>query len=103
MELNIDPVDFRAKIRAFLHEHTLDVLRLINQGNNTQRGIARELNVNVTRISRILTYLETEGYVASQPIKNMISGRPKKRYQLAQKGIALLQAIRAVNEASSPQ
>ena len=83
MELNIDPVDFRAKIRAFLHEHTLDVLRLINQGNNTQRGIARELETDVTMISRVLTYLDAEGYVLSEPIRSRSSGRLQKKYRLA--------------------
>jgi len=79
MTVSIDPVDFRDKLRAFLRRHTLNVLWLIHQGNSTQRGIARQLKVDVTRISRILTYLEAEGYVVSEPVKNTFHGRPRNR------------------------
>jgi len=98
MPLTIDPVDFRAKLRVFLREHTLDVLWPIHQGKDTQMGIAGELRVNRTTISRILTYLETEGYVASKPFRTAFTGRPEKKYCLTEKGEEFLQAVRAVND-----
>jgi len=46
----------------------------------------------------ILTYLETEGYVASKPFRTAFTGRPEKKYCLTEKGEEFLQAVRAVND-----
>jgi len=103
MALKVDLVDLRAKLRAFLRENTLDTLWLIHQGNSTQRGISSDLKVDITRICKILLYLETEGYIVSEPIRSPFSGRPQKNYYLTEKGEALLSAIKMVNEVTSAE
>ena len=48
MTARIGPVDSRDKLRAFLRRHTLNVLWLIRQGNSTQRGIDRSIDLCFT-------------------------------------------------------
>lgn len=103
MTLRVDLVDVRVKLRAFLREHTLDALWLIHQGNNTQRGISRELNVDITKISKILLYLQTERYITTESTRSPFSGRPQNNYYLTEKGEALLRAIETINEVTSTE
>jgi predicted ArsR family transcriptional regulator len=101
MSLIVDTAHFRTKLMAFLREHTLDILWLISRGNSTQRAIANSIGVSITAVSRILAYLEAEGYIVSKPSRTAFTGRPQKNYQLSKKGEGLLQAIKTFNEMGS--
>jgi len=85
MSLVIDATDFRTKLRAFLREHTLDILWLISQGNGTQRAMAKEISVSITAISRILPTWRRRA-MSSASEQDLVHGKAAEELPSSQEG-----------------